>query len=151
MTDKKRIRERTYSPIGEHSLTKQEFKDDCCIDTIMSRYKQTGLITHGNDKTPIYDDFSNVVSYQEAQNITIHANASFMRLPSYIRNHFDNDPGQFVDFAMDPANHDQMVKMGLAKATSIPAKQEPAPQPEPKSPKKPYKAIPEQPDLPGTD
>lgn len=148
MTDTKR--ERFYTPIGKHSLTKQEFKDECCIENIMNQYKQTGQITHGNKQPPTYDDFSNVVTYQEAQNITIQANEAFMALPSGIRNQFHNDPGAFLDFATNEDNHDQMVTMGLATAKPQPAKQEPAPAAKTKA-KTPAKAPPDPEELPGTD
>lgn len=39
---------------------------------------------------------------------------SFMTLPASVRERFANDPGEFLKFAEDPANLDEMVDMGLA-------------------------------------
>jgi hypothetical protein len=38
-----------------------------------------------------------------------------MALPADIRFRFLNDPGRFVDFCSDPANRDEMSKMGLLR------------------------------------
>ena len=47
------------------SKTKQEFKDDCDLNVILTRYRETGLID-----VPIhemfYGDFSHVTDYAEA-------------------------------------------------------------------------------------
>lgn len=118
---------RYFTELGGPSLTRQEFKDECSIERIMANYKQTGVILHGNQKTPTYDDFSQVVTFQEAQNISIKATEAFNALPSHVRTRFENDPGQFVDFAVNPDNYDQMVSMGLLPKPPAPAKQETAP------------------------
>ena len=38
----------------------------------------------------------------------------FLDLPAKVRDRFKNDPGQFLEFATDPSNVDELVKMGLA-------------------------------------
>ena len=46
------------------------------------------------------------------------ANSMFQDLPSSIRNQFQNDPGQFLDFVQDPENLEEMREMGLANQSS---------------------------------
>jgi phage internal scaffolding protein len=43
------------------------------------------------------------------------AEESFYRLPSKVRMKFDNDPLDFIDFASNPDNLDEMRELGLAK------------------------------------
>lgn len=43
------------------------------------------------------------------------AGAAFMTLPAKTRLMFENDPEQFVSFAMDPKNADTMREWGLLK------------------------------------
>lgn len=101
--------------VGEVSMTKQEFKDECNINNIMAQYQKTGLVNHLNKYEGRYDDVSGAVSYQEAHDIMMRAESMFMSVPSSIRAKFDNDPGKFLEFVTDPANSEEMRKMGLMK------------------------------------
>jgi phage internal scaffolding protein len=74
---------------------------------------KTGLIEHQRDHPGQYGDFTSN-DYQESMNIVAKAQSMFNQLPSQIRNEFDNDPAQFLDFVQDPQNEDQLVDMGLA-------------------------------------
>lgn len=107
------------------SLTKQSFRDECNINKIVSRYKQTGVMSHQSAKQPHYMDATTAVSYEQAFDIVQQAEAAFAQLPAKVRRNFGNDPGAFAAFASDPANIDQMREWGLA----APA-ESPAPQPE---------------------
>jgi phage internal scaffolding protein len=55
-----------------------------------------------------------VHEYREALDLINNAKESFMGLPSDVRKMFDNDPGEFFEFATDPANAEKMVELGLA-------------------------------------
>ena len=98
----------------EQGMTEQHHKQDCDINYILKKYDRTGLITHVNTATAQYGDYTEVNEYQESLNMVIAAQASFMELPSEIRKRFGNDPGSFFEFATNPENADEMVKMGLA-------------------------------------
>lgn len=98
---------------NEPSKTQQQFAEQCDINNIMKKYKQTGEITHLNKKTGIYGDFSNMPSYQEALHTVIKAEQEFMTLPADVRKKFDNNPQQFVDFINDPKNDEEAIKLGL--------------------------------------
>ena len=65
---------------------------------------------------PRYGDFSDVPSYQASLHIVAHANEQFAALDAPLRTRFANDPSRFLAFATDPANLDEMVKLGLATA-----------------------------------
>lgn len=106
------------------SLTRQEFAEDCDINTLMDRYETTGVITHFNNGVPQYLDLTDVPDLRMSLDILAEANAAFMRLPAKVRAEFDNDPTAFVDFASDPKNIDKMREYGLAPMPEAP----PAPQ-----------------------
>lgn len=96
------------------SLAKQSFKDECDINTLMERYQRSGVIEHVNRFGGRYGDFTGVQDYQASVNQVLEAQEAFMTLPSSVRKRFDNDPGVFLDFVMEPSNLDEMVSLGLA-------------------------------------
>lgn len=102
---------------GEHTLTKQSFADECDFNNVMDRYVKTGVppaVMEANLARAQYLDVSDIPSYQDAQQIIIEANNSFAALPSDVRDHFNNDPGAFVDFMSNlEANKDVAIKLGL--------------------------------------
>lgn len=101
------------------SLTKQSFKNECNINNIVARYKQTGVVNHQNPNKPIFGDATNIVSYTEAFNMVKNAEDAFMSLPAKVRKQFENDPAQFCDFAMNPENLRQMQEWGLAEKAPV--------------------------------
>lgn len=98
----------------EPTLTKQAFKAECDINTILKKYEKTGLVAHVSEANARYDDFSNCYDYQSSLNTVIEAQNAFDALPSAIRKRFANDPGLFMDFVHDPANLPEMIALGLA-------------------------------------
>lgn len=95
---------------------KQSFKDECDINNIIKSYSQTGQIRHINAKAAqgTYEDLPEPMDLQEALNTVRDANTAFASLPSQVRDRFQNDPGQFLAFMQDPANQDEMIRLGLA-------------------------------------
>jgi len=124
---------RVTTPILQPSLTKQSFKSQCNIDTILANYKKTGVITHANKTQPQYGDFLQAADYQLYQNKILQAQDAFNSIPSNIRAEFDNDPQKFLEFAQNPENIDAMRELGLAapEAPKPPTAATPAPEPEP--------------------
>ena len=106
-------RERINFP--EPSRTKQSFKQEADINTILEKYARTGLIP-SYDQPQQYGDYTGVMDYHTAQNKIAEGKSAFADLPSKIRKRFDNDPGQFLDFIYDEENFDEMVELGLARA-----------------------------------
>lgn len=99
--------------IGE-TRTVQYFKDECDINTIMSKYQSTGVIEHLTKRQGGYGDVSAATCYQDALDIIERAEDEFSQLPSSIRSKLDNDPAKFLAWINDPANLDEMVELGLA-------------------------------------
>lgn len=106
-------KDNAFAGEGE-SMTKQEFKDECDINTIIDRF--------GIGENPIealkwvenVDIVDAAVDYQTAMNQLNEARDQFMTLPAKVRSKFDNSPHLFVNFVSDPANAEEMYSMGLA-------------------------------------
>ncbi|AXL15038.1 internal scaffolding protein [Microviridae sp.] len=114
--------------------TKQSHKEECDINTIMKRFEKTGIVDHLNTHQGNYGDFTVMPdSYQAAVIHLQEAQDMFMTLPASIRAKFENDPGQFLDFASDPENLPEMRKLGLAPQRPADEDQ-PKPKRDPKAP-----------------
>lgn len=94
--------------------TKQCFKEESDINTIMARYQSTGEIPVINQVAPQYLDASGF-DFQAMQDKVVEARDLFGQLPSLLRNRFSNDPALFLEYVADPANHPEMRKLGLLK------------------------------------
>lgn len=100
-------------------MTKQSFKDECDINSIVKKALKNGLLPDGN-LNPIYGDFSDVKDYQEGLNVVLRAETQFNSLPAHVRSKFDNDPAKFLEFVGDPKNVKEMIDLGLAKPAPAP-------------------------------
>lgn len=98
-----------YSVTGEKpgitftdpSATLQSFKDDADINCIIARYENTGVLVDPTvpvSRIPQFGDYSDMPSYQEAQNVLVAANNAFYSLASNIRERFGNDPAAYFEF-----------------------------------------------------
>ncbi len=103
----------SFETTGE-SLAQQHFLKECDIKEIIKRNDRTGIIEHVNRGVAQYVDVSEVGDYKGALEVITTSMESFMGLPSDIRKVFNNDPGEFFEFATNPGNADKMVEMGLA-------------------------------------
>lgn len=115
-------KERIYAPLHGPSMTKQSFRDECDINTIMARYMKTGVLDFANKHAPQYADVSNI-DFAQAMADVLMAKSMFDDLPAKIRARFSNDPGQFLAFIDNPDNASEMLAMGLIvpRATTPPA------------------------------
>lgn len=126
------------------SMTKQEFAQECDINNIIKAFKVTGQVTHINAQraSGTYQDLPDPLDFQESLNAVRQANEAFNSLPSKVRERFNNDPQAFLTFMANPANQDEMIKLGLATRTPQAAPPAPpappaAPAPPPPSPAPP--------------
>lgn len=94
------------------SLTQQQFLEESDINNIIARYRDTNMV-YSSAREPMYGDFTNLPSYQEALDIVNRGADIFMSLPSKVRGEFDNDPSKFLEYANDPAHKEDLVKWGL--------------------------------------
>ncbi|WNK12995.1 MAG: internal scaffolding protein [Microvirus sp.] len=107
------------------SLAVQADAEDADINTIVRRFGLTGTMPQ-NLRVPSFDDYDGVFDFMTAQIALNDARDSFMSMPAKVRAQFDNDPQEFLSFAMDPANVDEMVRLGLAIAKPVDIIPEPA-------------------------
>ena len=102
-----------FNTTGE-SLTQQHFLEECDIKTIIKKHDRTGLIQHVAQGVAEYGDYSEVHEYREALDLINAADESFAGLPADVRKAFNNDAGEFFEFATNPDNAGKMVELGLA-------------------------------------
>lgn len=105
---------KVYADIYGESRTRQEFAAECNVNTIMARYKKTGVFPMDQRKLQ-YVDFGDVPDLQSAMNTLIDAERAFMSLPAKVRRDFDNSPIEFVKFAEDRENLPKLREWGLAE------------------------------------
>ena len=90
-------RKRTKLICKDKSLTQQNFAQETIIENIMAKYRQTGVVTHLNTRTPEYGDYLTAVDYKTALD-QIHAiEDDFDALDSATRKKYDNDPLKYLE------------------------------------------------------
>lgn len=103
------------------SLTRQEFAEECDVNSIMARYERTGALPANHIGEPFYADFTQIPDdLMQSLRMFSEAEKAFMMLPASVRREFDNDPHAFVGFATDPNNLGQMREWGLAPPAAAP-------------------------------
>lgn len=106
----------------DEDQTKQEFKEECDINTILKRFNITGQLPT-DVRMPSFGDFSTVHDFQTAVNAIAEANEAFDEMPAEVRARFGNDPGAFVAFCSEPKNLDEARRLGLVPADELAAKE----------------------------
>lgn len=111
------------------SLAQQQYKDECDINTIAKQFGLTGKVPPAV-YLPTFGDFSEITDFQSALHAIQRAEASFLAMPSHVRERFQNDSQRFLEFTSDSRNADEIRKLGLFKDAPSP----PVPQPGPVNP-----------------
>ena len=127
------------------TMTQQNFKDECDINSIMSKYKVTGFLVDPlklRTRKPQFGDFTSVPDYQTAQNVIVEGREAFEALPARIRKYFNNDPALYLSFISDVNNLDQALELGLVDPDYVDElkkslEPDPAPDPDPDPQPKP--------------
>ena len=101
-------------------LCKQEFKSECDINVIFSRYQESTPPTWSNPPVLTYGDFAEAPDFLDAQLLVKAAEEQFLSLPVKLRDRFQHDPARFLDFVHDRANLDEAKALGLLKAEDPP-------------------------------
>jgi len=127
-------------------FTRQEFREECDINTIMAQYMTQGELIHLNEAAPQYLDVTGQ-DFREHMIFIAGANSMFNDLPSSIRSQFDNDPAEFLDFCSQEKNRPELAQMGLLspEATQAVLHPSPAPSAAPTAPAAPSSTAPEPP------
>lgn len=98
--------------------TKQSFKDECDINTIVSRFLRTGQLDFASKLEPRYGDTTGI-EYQSAMNTVAAAKSLFNAIPAALRDKFENEPAKFLAFVQDERNRDEATKLGLLKPVAV--------------------------------
>lgn len=111
---------------GGPSLTVQSMAADADINVIMDRFGITGKLPENPGRVPSYGDFTGITNFKDALDAVDSALQQFMLFPASIRAQFENSPQNFLDFAENPANIEQLKKWFPkeslnAVANSVPA------------------------------
>jgi phage internal scaffolding protein len=108
----------------EPTRAQQHHRDECDINVILERFGKTGQMPV-NAISGTYGDFSGVHDYHTALNAIIASESEFAALPAQIRNRFQNDPSNLIEFLDDPRNKAEAESLGLLNISST-ANNEPA-------------------------
>lgn len=100
---------------AEDSVTQQQFKDECDINTIVRRFGLTGDLPL-NAAMPTSGDFTGISDFHSALNMVREAEEAFMAFPASVRERFGHDPQRLMAFLEDAGNRDEAVKLGLVSA-----------------------------------
>lgn len=105
----------------EPSLTQQQFAEECDINNIMKRYKDTGEFRHLTSRQGQYADFTEIQDYRAMLDTVRYADEAFMALPAEVRKRFKNDPALLISFLQDTKNRGEAESLGLIdKKTEAP-------------------------------
>lgn len=96
-------------------LTDQTQAASCDINRILAQYVQTETMDHLASGQGSYADVYDALDYRDALEVIRNAQAVYDDLPDVVKRRC-RTPEEFLVFAGDPANQDEMVKLGLANA-----------------------------------
>lgn len=111
----RRARERvsiSFAADGQ-GKTHQEHLEECDINTIVNRWRQSGEVSHRNPSEGGYGDFSSSDDYQTQLNRIQEADTAFASLPARIRALAHNSPARFIDMVDDQAELASLIEAGL--------------------------------------
>lgn len=96
-------------------------QDECNVNLIMAKWAKTDQAPERKGGAFTYGDFSNANDYLSAHDQVAEAERAFMTLPSAVRQANHNDPAEFISWATDPANLDELRSLDLAPPDQTPA------------------------------
>lgn len=109
---------------SSRSRTHQSFAKDADINNIMKKYAVTGVLVDpslvNSTRQPRFGDFSDLVDYPTLVIRVRQAQSDFMTLPAAVRERFNNDVGEALEFLADPANVKEAVELKLLPESVLP-------------------------------
>lgn len=102
----------------EPSLTQQQFKDECEIESLLKAHNLSQVmgIVNNHGQQPLYGDVSDIPDFHDAQNHVARATEYFEGLPSDVRSRFNNSLSEFLTTLNNPDARDALTEMGVLKA-----------------------------------
>ena len=97
----------------EDSRTDPSFADECNVNNIVKKFKNTGQITHLAKREGVYADVSTVTDLLTATIQVQKASEAFKTIPAELRRKLNEDPAQLIEFLNDPQNDEEAIYYGL--------------------------------------
>jgi len=112
------------------SLTQQHFAEEVNINNIVAKYRNGGGMPMATNKQEF--GYATSQSFTEAMFLVAKATEEFGKLPSEVRNHFDNSPAKYLDrggeYEADTKQEDRRKPVSApSEASPVPAEPEKAP------------------------
>lgn len=106
------------------SLTQQQFRQECDINTIISSVDSAGVVNNplwNGTRCPMYGDFSGIqdMDYLQAQSTFLDASARFMELPAKVRQQFNNNPAELLAYIQSNPPAEELAKLGFADIPKV--------------------------------
>jgi phage internal scaffolding protein len=112
--------------VGTELLTKQSFRDECDINTIMKRFANTGEIHHLNEGSPQFLDLPDAEDYQASLERVRAAEQAFSALPSAVRERYENSPANLLEALGQEGERQFLIDQGIIEAPPAKAGAPPA-------------------------
>lgn len=116
-----RVRNRWFntSSVGTkvfgQSLTKQEFREECDVNLILSRYQDAPPKPWGSPPVLRFGDFADAPDFLAAQLLVKEAEDLYNSMPVQVRDRFGHNPANFLQFVHDPKNRDEAKRLGILR------------------------------------
>lgn len=104
---------------GSDSFVQQHHAETCDMRVIISKFLKTGDQTVLNQRQKQYLDCTSASDYDTALQTVIDAQDAFYSLPAHVRERFNNDPSQLLEFVDNEDNLDEAIKLGLAERNDV--------------------------------
>lgn len=104
---------------GDKGYTVQADRDDADINKIVSRFQKSGQIPPSVRGEPFYGDVSEFGDLAESYMKVQEAQRLFSAFPADLRERFDNDPVNMIDFLADEGNRKEALELGLIVAPPV--------------------------------
>lgn len=95
--------------------TKQSFKEEADTNNIVKKHGRLAIQQQAALAIKEYGDYTEINEYQQSLDLIRNSNENFAKLPSEIRKEFNNNAGEFLEFATNPKNEEKMYELGIAK------------------------------------
>lgn len=101
----------------EPSLTQQQFKDECEIESLLKAHNLSQVmgIMNNHNQQPLYGDVSEIPDFHVSQNHLARATEYFEGLPSDVRSRFNNSLSEFLTTLNNPGAREALTEMGVLK------------------------------------
>jgi len=116
---------------GDKGFTVQADAESADINKIIARFEKGGSLARMNAKEPFYGDVSDLGGLADCLIKVQKADELFMDLDAKVRERFENDPVQLIDFLEDPNNLKEAIDLGIVSPRPEPVVEPPVVVPEP--------------------